>query len=197
VTGPVLGIQGDGESEGGSSLMEVMVSMAIASVVTALITVSMVQMFRMTSGSEIRSIAQSSVGNALLRIDRQVRYSSGVGVEYAYGGGRRIEYEVLEKDRVACHQLRLSGQRLQVRSWTSGFASVATPWSTLASGLTAGSFTTLQPDDVWSHQRLRVRLSSGADGAGRSVDVSFTALNTDPETPTTNPAPCADGHGLP
>jgi hypothetical protein len=182
----------------GSSLMDLLVSLGIMSVVTAMIVVSVVQMFRLTSSAESRTIAQTSVSLALLRIDRQIRYSSGIGTAHTADGALRIEYEVVMTGRHTCYQLRLAGGILQQRSWTSKANPVnPTVWSTLASRITAGSFTIGQPTDDVGFQRLTVRISAGTSPAVRTSEVTFTALNTDLDTPVNNPVPCVEGRDLP
>jgi hypothetical protein len=175
-----------------------LISVTVMSVVAAIATTGLVQMLRITGATEERAVAQSSVGTALMRIDRQVRYSSAVGQPYVLHGATRIEFEVVEKGEVVCQQLRhTGGQLLQQRRWVHGVTPLSpTTWTTLASGITAVDFTRIDATDTRSFQQLTVTVKAGGQ-RGRTSSVTFTAMNTDGDTATRNPLPCGEGSELP
>jgi hypothetical protein len=185
--------------DSGTSLAELLVSMGVMSVVGALATTGLVQMLRITGATEQRAVAQSSVGTALMRIDRQVRYSSALGRPYALDGATRIEYEVVETGTVVCQQLRHTANRqlLQQRRWIRGATPPApSPWTTLATDVTAVTFARIDATDTRGFQRLSVTISVGGQ-RGRTSSVTFTAMNTDAGTAGRSPQPCSEGSSLP
>jgi Tfp pilus assembly protein PilV len=177
------------------TLMEILVAMTIMSVVMAAVTTGLVQMFRATTSAESRAIAQSQVSLALLRLDRQIRYASGISVPHlAADGTQLVEYLFVQTGKSTCAQLRVNAQRLQQRTWVSGSFS-PTGWITLASGLaSAAPFSRVDSTDEQGHQRLRIALSvvsgSGGTVTTRHGDVAFTALNTDRDS---SAAVCVEG----
>lgn len=98
--------------DAGVTLTEVIVAMSILSVVLALTTAGLVQMFRITSATETQAIAQSQIGRAVVRLDRQIRYASGISEPHLSGHGvQQVEYLVVETGKSTCVQLRVSDNR--------------------------------------------------------------------------------------
>jgi prepilin-type N-terminal cleavage/methylation domain-containing protein len=171
------------DADTGLTLMEVVVAMSIMLVMMAGVTAGLVQIFKLTSVTGTKAVAQSQVRLVLLRLDRQVRYASGISTPHIDASSvQYVEYKFVEKGRSTCVQLRVTGGNLQQRSWTSGtFA--PTSWATLASGVTSTwPFTRVDATDEVGHQRLKVVLSATA-GTGTGTEtkagtVTYTALNT-------------------
>ena len=171
----------------GFGLLEVLVSMALTGVAGAVFTAAVVQIYRTAGVDESRSIAQSQVSQALLRLDREIRYASYVGatsparpyVEYLLQGG--------------CVQLRLADGQLRRRTWTPGGGTPApTAWQPIASQVSSNApFTRLDPAGPLGHQRLTVDLTATDGGVSRHSSVTFTALNTDQNT-AAGADPCDD-----
>jgi hypothetical protein len=191
-------LTGRAREDAGTTLAELLVSMAVMSVVAAIAVTGLVQMLRITSATEERAVAQSSVGTAMMRIDRQVRYASAVGLPYTLNGTTRIEYEVVETGQVVCLQLRHTDRRqLQQRRWVQGLQPFRpSAWNTLATDVTAVAFTRIDATDTRSYQQLQVTVTAG-EQRGRTSTVTFTAMNTSVDTATDKPAPCGEGSGLP
>jgi len=161
--------------DAGMSMIDLMVSMSIMGVVGAIVTAGLMQLYRATNSAETNSVAQSQISNALLRLDRQVRYAKRIHRTNATS----MTYEVAEKAVSRCYETQLVSQRLQQRGKIIG-ASYG-PWATLASGITSGGFTYLAPTDINDHQRLQVQLtaqSAGGSAVTKQFDLTFTALNT-------------------
>jgi type II secretory pathway pseudopilin PulG len=168
----------------GTSLIEIVVAMAIMVVVGSMLTAGTTQLYRAFTIAATRSEAQSQVAVAVLRLDKQLRYAERIHLTSATS----VTYEVAEKTITRCYDMRVSGQLLQQRSKPSGGSYGS--WNTMASGITTGSFTYLAPSDLNDHQRLQVQLTATSSGGGsttKNFDVTFTALNT---TRTSDTATC-------
>ena len=178
----------DRRDDRGVTLLEVVVAMSMMLVAVSAVTAGVVTMFRTASTTALTSTAQSQVSLVVLRLDRQVRYATGISRPRVVDGTQYVEYLFVEQGRLTCVQLRVAGGNLQQRSWTSG----ATPpgdWATLASGVaTPHPFTHLAADDQIAHQRLTVAVHATADAGSETRTkhrtVTFTALNTTRDSPT-------------
>jgi Tfp pilus assembly protein PilV len=172
--------------DAGLTLIDVLVSMTIMTVITALFTAGIVQMYRMVNGTDDRAVAQSQVSVALLRIDKDVRYASGLSVPYTLSANQYVDFLVPKAGSSTCVQLRVvaSTKVLQRRTWTWKANPLgATPWVTIASNVTSPTpFTYTGPDTEISYQRLTVDLSVTTGPTGKTVTknskVTYTALNT-------------------
>jgi hypothetical protein len=170
--------------DGGLTLVDVLVSMTIMTVVMAMFTSGIVQMYGMVNGTDSKSVAQSQVSIALLRLDKDIRYASGISIPYLLSGNQHVDFLLPTAGSPMCVQLRVAAGKLQRRTWTwnvNPFA--AKPWVTLASGITSPtpfSYTGSTTDIVY--QRLTVDLKatagSGAAVVTRNNKVTYTALNT-------------------
>jgi prepilin-type N-terminal cleavage/methylation domain-containing protein len=171
----------------GFSLVEILVVMAITSVIGAVFTTAVLQLYR-TAGAEDNDYAtQSQTSQALLRLEKQVRYAYSVGAPHLEGTTPYLEYLVMTPVTPAsttlakrCVQLRLSGSALQTRSWTAGSAGTVTGWTQLAGNLTASTtpFLRTAPTTAVDHQLLTVRLAARSGTSVRTSAMTFTALNT-------------------
>jgi prepilin-type N-terminal cleavage/methylation domain-containing protein len=184
----------------GFSLMETVVTMAVMSIVTAVFTVGIQQLYAAQNRTEAVSSATGQINTAFVRLDRDVRYSSGISQEGAGSSGFYVEYVITNTGTTICNQLRftLSGSTYLLQSRRKVGTTATTGWSTLASGLSQalkpGTTNTLDPffDRVdasssgQAYQQLEVRASAAAGGTGRThaneADFTFTALNTSPST---------------
>jgi type II secretory pathway pseudopilin PulG len=191
--------------DAGTTMLELTVAMTIMTVVMALVTAGLLQFFRLVGGTEQRNVAQSTVSLAMLRLDRQIRYSSGIGEPSQ--DQTSVAYEVVETGQTVCYRMRQNGTRLQQLRWVGGTTPNPAGWTTLAGEITSVRFerdpahgkvdpTTDPADAGQNRQRLKVTVVAGSAPRGRETSVIFTALNTDIDTPTTNPTPCDEGSGL-
>jgi len=176
----------------GFSLTEILVSMSITSIVGAIFTTGILQIYRTASAAEADSVTQQQLSQALVRLDLSLRYAYSIGTVHKENGFPYVEYLARAEDGTSgyvqrCMQLRLAGTdpdlTLQSRYWNKT-ASAAQPsaWVPLASQLTmvAGTepFVRVQPTATANHQLLTVQLNAKYGTATKSSALTFTALNT-------------------
>jgi len=179
--------------DGGFSLVEMLVALAISSVIGAVFTTGVLQIYRTTTAAEADSITQSQLSQALLRVDKSLRYAYSIGAVHIEGTTPYVEYLVMTADpgqssySKSCVQLRLAGSgspnlQLQTRSWSMASPGTPSAWTPLASNLTAvaGStpFVRTQPTTALNHQLLTIRLAAQSGSAAKTSVLTFTALNT-------------------
>lgn len=180
------------------TLAELMVTMAVTSVVMALATAGIVGMYRITNRSDVLSGEMTQLQTAFQLLDRSVRYATAISQPNpaaSAAGGWYVEWTSTAGTATVCSQLRLNvpSSLLQRRSEPAG--GQPGPWTTVASFLSGTQPFTLQPASTsgYPHQRLTidvtVRPSAGSPLARRS-NFSFTALNTSLATVSTGV--CAD-----
>jgi Tfp pilus assembly protein PilE len=168
------------------TLAEVMVSMAVTSVVMALATAGIVQMYRTSSRTDVLSGEMTQLQTAFQLLDRSVRYATAISqpnTTASSAGDWYVEWTSAAGTTTACTQLRLdaASKQLQRRSETSGGQPGA--WIPVASLLTGTQPFTLQPASTsgYPHQRLTVDVTvrpSATSTVTRRSQFSFTALNT-------------------
>jgi prepilin-type N-terminal cleavage/methylation domain-containing protein len=191
--------------DAGLTLIELVVSMLIMSIFMVMFTGGILQMYRAANKTESATVAQAQVNLVFLRLDREVRYASGISLPGTYLGDWYVEYVNTSSGTAVCTGLRLnvaSGQ-LQRRTWSelAAPAPTAAPdptsWRSLASDVTSVTqpFTFLPADDTASFQRLELDIAStsgaGTTGSTRRTDITFTALNT--SLTTTSDTVCSEG----
>jgi prepilin-type N-terminal cleavage/methylation domain-containing protein len=207
--------------DAGYSLVEVMVTMTIMSVLMALFTTAVLQVYRASVTTEALSTAQSQLQTAFQRFDRELRYASWIAQPAKIGTTWYVEF--VGYDRVSCVQLRLSTSPaqpgsndgrgvLQLIRWPLGTPPTAgKPGQTVASTLVtddgvppfelqdAGDmpYASPSPSGVGAGfepdlQRLRIRLKTRVGAKTAQVDTTFTALNTKRNTSDTVSG-CSEG----
>jgi type II secretory pathway component PulJ len=190
----------------GVTLAELTVTTSIMSVVMAIFTTGVVQLFRAANNNEAAALTQSQLNTAFLRLDRNLRYASGIGpVHYDAAGNTFVEYLNTETATGSpeCAQLELhkATKVLRRRVWPQT-TPPAGRWAVLANevNVAKSSFTVLpvktaspglptQTDNT-GFQRLTVTLVvASAAGPGHmeaTTRITFTALNsTSDADPTT------------
>ncbi len=131
--------------DAGTSLMELIVGMAIMSIFMAMFTGAIWTMYGTVNKVESVTDSQAQVNQAFLTLDKKVRYASAIstpGVS-ATSAGWYVELLSTYTGTNTCTQLRMdpAGKKLLQRTWTvvnSTDANVS-GWLPLASGLTNGS----------------------------------------------------------
>jgi prepilin-type N-terminal cleavage/methylation domain-containing protein len=196
--------------DAGMTLTELVVSMAIMSVVLAIFMTGVVQFYRLSNATEVKSVAQAQVSLGLLRVAREIPYAAEIGDPYLGASGQSaspgdsVEALITQTATAQqCVRLRVSNGVLQQRTWT--YQSPApnpplnlTPWTTLATNVSSPRpFRYIPADDTVGYQRLEVRLDA-TNGAGsnqvtRQSAVTFTALNT---TRAARSGRCTEGRNL-
>lgn len=189
--------------DAGVSLIEVMMSMALSSIVMAIFTTAVVQVYRSVNVAENTGVSQSQLHVAFESLDREIRYASGITEPNttAVGGAWYVEFlGATPEGAPVCRQLRLDAAGvLQELTWTPGSPPAAgTRGRTLASNLAVTApFVRLTPHQqstatvVSDYQRLRLRLTARSGATVSQSDVTFTALNTSRDT--TDPNVCIEG----
>jgi type II secretory pathway pseudopilin PulG len=166
--------------DAGFTMIDMMMAMTVMSVVMAVFTASILRMYRTATDVEARSVAQSQLGTAMQRLEREIRYAQGISSPYTIGGNQYVDLLAIQKNIRQCLQLRVAGGVLAQRSWTYQASPLdLTGWSALASGVTSATpFAYLAPTVTLGYQQLTVALSAGKDANSET----FTALNSDRTT---------------
>ncbi|WP_433609757.1 hypothetical protein ACQP2P_39235 [Dactylosporangium sp. CA-139114] len=187
----------------GVTLAELAVTTGIMSMVMAIFTTGVVQLFQASNKNELVAMTQAQLNNAFLRLDRELRYSAGFGPIHADAAGNVfVEYvnTGTASGTPECAQLELyaAAGTLRRQVWPTGQKPQNT-WAVLASGVVVApprpadprsTFTIIAPTENTAFQRLRilliVRSNPGRGQTTASTDLTFTALNskasTDPNT---------------
>jgi Tfp pilus assembly protein PilV len=184
-----------GGADDGVTLIDVMVSMVVMSVVVAVFTTGVVDMFRTANHSDAAVAAQTQTLAAFNRLERQIRYAQRIMEQHPLSNGN-FAVEFVSTDAlgvVQCTQLALptAGGTLTQRQWPAGTAPTA-PATTIATGLKAPAgnpFLRLPagtPDTAGgtssNFDRLQVRVTItvgiGTMAQTRSFQLQYTALNT-------------------
>jgi prepilin-type N-terminal cleavage/methylation domain-containing protein len=190
--------------DSGVTLAEMMVSMTILLVVLTMFTTGIVQIYRAVNKTESMSIAQSEINNLFLRLDKEIRYASGISLPAQVGADWYVEFETTHSVPAKCTELRLTAgsAKLEHRAWAQGTPPPVT-WTPLASGISAAPASTppasTPPATVapfflveagttgnFDFHRLTLALvvTSGRDTTATSAatSVTFTAVNTSRST---------------
>lgn len=166
----------------GLTLVELVVAMAITSIVGAIVTTSMVMLYRTVNATSARAAVQAQLSQALMRLDKEIRYASYVGETSS--GRQYVEYEMVNNMVTQCVQLRLAassgGSQLQRRTWTQGAAAAdLTAWLPLATGVSSSApFTRIDPVNALTHQQLTIDLTAVDGVTQKHTNITYTALNT-------------------
>jgi prepilin-type N-terminal cleavage/methylation domain-containing protein len=173
-------------ADDGFSLIELMISMALMSVVTALFTTGIVQVYQAQNFTDDVAETSLQINNAFIRLDADVRYAAGISDPGTANGSQYVEYLKSTGGTDVCTQLRLTATgKLQRRS-RSG-TQTTSDWSVLASQLvTPSSFArALATDSGNAYQQLALTLTAqpvGKTAQQESSSYTFTALNTSSST---------------
>lgn len=189
--------------DAGYTLAEALVSMVIMAVFMGISTSSILSLYSVTNNAQGIADGQQQIGVAFGRLDRQIRYASGLSTPGLVNGEPYVEYLTTYTGTPVCTQLRVrpSTGQLQQRSWTQGTGTVKpTAWTQLAGDVSASTpFTVHAATATYTFQRLGVQLTATAGGPAaamnRQFSATFTALNTSLNTQSTTA--CAEGRSLP
>lgn len=194
-------------AESGTSVVEVLVTMAVLSIVMSIFTTGVLQAYRVTNATEAATITQTQLNLAFRRLDKEIRYASWIASPGLRSGAWYVEFAAPQ----GCRQLRFdSAGTLQLLRWTPGSPPVpGSRGQTLASELVydatrspfvhrdSGSTppptpaSTVGTEFVPDHDRLQVRLNVRTAGSVAEANNTFTALNTARGTPPANK--CSEG----
>jgi len=189
----------EARDDSGTTLIELIVSMTIMSVVMTMFTTAVLQMYQAANKTESLSTAQSELNTVFLRMDRIVRYASGISDVTQSGTTYYIGLLTVEADRPLCNAFRLVGgpePKFQIVTWDEqkiGDPAYTRPaWTTLANNVIAPAngkpFTVVEADAVENFDRLQLDLvalvGTNTDRTRTNTSVRFTALNTSLATST-------------
>lgn len=189
--------------DSGITLIEVLVSLTLMSIVMALSTTGMLEIYRGTHRTEAAGVAQTQLNVTFIRLDKEIRYAAGISTPGTVGGNAYVEYLTANGAGSVCTELRLvvSTGTLQTRFWTQGTTPlVPSGWKPLAEGVTgAQPFTFVPADATFNFQRLRLNATvvtpAGRDTVTKQTLVEFTALNT--SLATSSATVCTEGRVVP
>ena len=187
--GPAARVRG---TDDGFSLIELMISMALMSIVTIISASGFVHMFRTTALTETAARTQTSTLLAFSKLDRDVRYAERINPPYTRTNGDfAVDFVIRDDHGVAqCVRLTLpaAGGALTRLQWPQAGTPTGVSPATVALDMQTANgsstpFTRIAAGTQSSYyDRLRVQLQSsiGVTGAGatRTFDLRFTALNT-------------------
>ncbi|MBL7253178.1 PulJ/GspJ family protein [Paractinoplanes lichenicola] len=172
----------------GVTLTEVLVAMGVTSVVMAMVTTAVVQMYRFHTRNEVLSNEMVQLQSAFQQLDRSLRYAYAISQPNAAPtstGGWYVEWRSLTTTTEMCSQLRLNANTGVLQQRRKPANEPIGAWTTIASSLGGGTQPfTLEPSSTsgYPHQRLTVDV---AVRTGRSSTFSFTAVNTSLTTVST------------
>lgn len=194
------------DADAGMSITELIISMAIFSMVIVVFLSAVSTMAKTTVRSEATSDSTSQMRNVFARFDKEARYASEINSPATVSGAIYIEYLVPASARDGegmCVQWRYvkADKVLQRRTWTPGDASSVSNWMTMVTDLRNDlTLTGEQPftvhragtigGKVYLHQTLDLFLDAGlagsGDARGSQLDTTFVALNSSTAS-VTNP----------
>lgn len=190
-------------ADGGWSLAETVVSMALMSIAGAVFTAGFVQIYQTFNSTQVQAAAQQQLTTAFLRLDREVPYASALSRPAKVGADWYAEYLTGAGGTPTCVELRLNtaAGQLQRRTWVNGTSQISpTPWIPLASevtvavseaGATVAPFTLVPADEDVHYPRLVV---TAAGTSGRETESSWPALNAGTDA---TDSICTEARGTP
>ena len=191
--------------DGGVTMIEVVVSLTLMAVLMTIFTTAVLQVYRNVNQTEAISSAQSQLNNVFLRLDKEVRYASGVSEQDQIGDYWYVEYLNTSRGTEICAELRLVTTTgvLQRRTWNRSQTPIQpTGWAALASNVYAvpGTdpflFDAADPAKGLSFQQLTITLAAHGrdDKQIAESSVTFAALNTSLATTSTDV--CTEGRSV-
>lgn len=195
------------DSEQGTTMMEMVVTMAILGIFLAIFTGAMLVISSTVTKVDAISQSNAQVNQAFMSLDKKIRYASAITTPAVSNGSWYVEYDTTNTATEVCTQLRINTatQVLQQRSWTvpASGTPTATSWTAIASLVTNGGVAAGNADQPFTFpaalssatspfQRLTIvlvtRAGNNNPSTTRSV-MTFTALNSNSAL-STNGAKC-------
>jgi type II secretory pathway component PulJ len=196
------------DDDTGSTLMELVVGMALMGIFLSIFTTAVFQMSRTINKVDAVTTSSGQANQAFLKLDKLVRYASAISTAgKATSGSWYIEMDNTANGSDVCTQLRIdavSGQ-LQQRTWTvtTSGTTTASSWQMLAYGITNGAVAVGSSDQPFTvpsgaaaasspYQQLALTLvvkSGGSTSSTTRTKVTFTAINSTASS-TTNSTVC-------
>jgi prepilin-type N-terminal cleavage/methylation domain-containing protein len=197
----------------GMTMIEVVVSLTLMAVLMTVFTTAVIQVYRNVNQTDTLSSGQSQLNNVFLRLDKEVRYASGISLPVAVPTGSDtwyVEYLNTNRGTEICTQLRLTpGGLLQRRTWNRNEAPIRpSGWTVLASKVdntgnaNPFTFTAADPSSASgslggsNFHQLTIKLAALGQNnqAVTESTIKFTALNT--SLATTSVGICTEGRAV-
>jgi hypothetical protein len=192
----------------GITMIEVVVSLTLMAVLMTIFTTAVLEVYRNVNHTEALSSGQSQLNTVFLRLDKEVRYASGISREKQLGNGDwYVEYLNTSRGTEICTELRLTTTGLlQRRTWDRNVTPLQpSGWALIASGLGTVdgfqpfAFEAADPEKVANAEggsnfhRLTVTLAALGpnDKHVAESSITFAALNT--SLATTSAGTCTEG----
>jgi type II secretory pathway component PulJ len=178
----------------GVTLAEMAVTTSIMSAVMAIFTTGVVQLFKAGDNNELVALTQSQLNTAFLRLDRNLRYASGISQDRDKGDDEVVEYVNTDTPtgQPECAQLELNKAKKVLRRQVWPQTTKPTGrWAVLANEVDVAASSFSLPDSLsdTGFQRLKITLvvttNPGRGHTTAKTEVTFTALNS---TRGTDPA---------
>jgi prepilin-type N-terminal cleavage/methylation domain-containing protein len=194
----------------GVTMIEVVVSLTLMAVLMTIFTTAVIEVYRNVNQTEAISTGQSQLNTIFLRLDKEVRYASGISQPIQRPGSNwYVEYLNTSRGNEICTQLRLTSTgQLQRRTWNRSQTSIEpSGWAVLGSdlGTVTGSVPfefvpadPSRPSAGANFQQLRVTLAAlgGRDHKQIAAStIAFAALNTSLATASADI--CIEGRDIP
>jgi prepilin-type N-terminal cleavage/methylation domain-containing protein len=188
--------------DGGFTLLEVLVSMAIMSVVLVVVIGAITQIYSATARVDTTTADRDQLTVAFRRLDKEIRYATWMATPGLVGTRYYVEYAVPDG---TCRQLKYDGGVLSLSSWaTTGipanpmalagnlalisgtapftlYAPGSTPYASVSAG-TAGVGKSYSPE----HAELRLQVNAVSGRTTVPFDTIFTAENITRNTAVAN-----------
>lgn len=198
----------------GLSLVELIVSMAIFTILVSVVMGGVVVMSRNTVRTDLTVAASDGVRTAFQRMDRQVRYAEAINFPGSGSLGRqyvefRVGATVSANGKAMCTQWRWdpTTRQVQRRTWEDKPSPAVPSFGAVVSGVqppVAGDtapypFQLLKATDANPRQRLVMRLRAGDPKFSRTVESEseFVARNSSKNSITNSDAVVAGQSDIP
>lgn len=199
-------LQAGEDRDAGTTLMELLVGMAIMVIFGGIFTTSIVLMTSSSTKAESLATTSSQLSVAFQRLDKSIRYAAAVSTPgQSYGGGTTgdwyVEFRTTNTGAEQCTQLRVdkTSQQLQMRTWTpvNSVATGLSSWVPWGSNITNGGAASGSADVPFklpaagssvTYQQLQVTLVdvSGNPPTTSRSSLTLPALNSTATTTSTN-----------
>lgn len=175
----------------GYTLVELLVAMGVFSIFLAMFIAGVTSVSRASTQARIDAQTSSSIGIAMQRIERSVRYADAINYPGASGGASFVEWRTDSTSAgsgvTTCTQLRYSEAdgTLAMRSWEAASAPSTGTWNVLVKDV-RGEATDVYPfstvpaaSGVSNYQGLTVHTIAGlSDAAGTEASSTIYARNS-------------------
>jgi hypothetical protein len=175
------------KDDSGVTMTELTVSLVIMSFMMSIFTTGILQMYSAANKTESMANAQSELNVTFVRLDKLVRYASGISEPVLVNGSFYVGMLTTHTGAGRCTAVKLDtgAATLSTFAWDDDNPPAAPGWTVLANNVAPKGtrpFTRWPADSLANFERLQLTLSartgSGPTATTTDTDVTFTALNT-------------------